>query len=217
MDISFYGANCFRVTTKETSVVIDDNLSSLGQKSIIKKDEVLLLTQKVLEDQNAANTARLVLKSPGEYEIGDLTIRAVQARAHIDQPEGPKTAVVYQMLYDGLTVTFLGHISPDSADDIIEIAGGTDVLVVPVGGNGFTLDAVGASGLIKKIEPDVVIPAYYHDSSLNFEVPAAPLSDFLKSSGLQPSEQEQDSYKIKRISDLESGQTRLVVLNKLSR
>lgn len=216
MEIEFYGANCFRVKTKDVSVVVDDTLATHGAKSIVKKDEVALYTQQSLASDTAVNTARLVLDSPGEYEVGDLTVRGIQARSHMDEEGANKTAVVYQLLYDGQTVTFLGHVHPDIVDEVIEMAGGTDVLVVPVGGNGFTLDATGAASLIKKIEPDVVIPSYYDDKNLTFEVPAAPLEDFLKVSGLQVAEEDKDtsSFKLKRSSDLEAGQTKLIILSK---
>ena len=216
MELEFYGANCFRVKTKEASVVLDDTLSKNSAKSVTKKDEVAIFSQHQLITDDAAKTARLVLESPGEYEVGDLTVRGVQARAHMDEEGDKKTAVVYQMLYDGQTITFLGHVHPDIVDEVIEVAGGTDVLVLPVGGNGYTLDATGATSLIKKIEPDVVIPSYYHDDALTFEVPAAPLDDFIKTSGLQIDEESsnQASYKVKRVSDLESGQTKLVTLKK---
>lgn len=216
MEIEFYGANCFRVKTKEANVVVDDTLVSQGAKSIIKKDDVALFTQKSLAVDKVTSEARLVLDGPGEYEVGDVTVRGIQARAHMDEKDAQKSAVVYQMLYDGMTVTFLGHVHPDIVDEVIEMAGGTDVLVLPVGGNGYTLDAVGATGLIKKIEPDVVIPSYYADSGLVFDVPAAPLEDFLKTSGLKlgENEEEQTSYKLKRLSDLESGQTKLAVLKR---
>lgn len=213
MEIEFFGANCFRVKTKEASVVVDDTLATQGGKSVVKKDEIALFTLQELKNDAALKQARLVLESPGEYEVGDVTVRGIQARSHMDD-EGKKTAVVYQMLFEGLTVTFLGHVHPDIVDEVIETAGGTDVLVIPVGGNGYTLDAVGATSLMKKIEPDVIIPSYYEDKKLSFEVPAAPLEDFMKASGLQVDEEQssQTSYKVKRLSDVESGQTRLVVL-----
>lgn len=216
MEIEFYGANCFRVKTKEASIVVDDTLASQGAKSVTKKDEVAIFTQQSMVNTDAAESARLILHSPGEYEVGDLTIKGIQARSHMDEENAKKTAVVYQMLYDGQTITFMGHVHPDIVDEVIETAGGTDVLVIPIGGNGYTLDAVGATSLIKKIEPDVVIPSYYDDSSLTFEVPAAPLDDFIKASGLQVDESSENetTYKVKRVSDLESGQTKLVILKK---
>jgi len=61
-------------------------------------------------------------------------------------------------------------------------------MFVPVGGNGYTLDAIGALKLIKKIEPKLVIPTHYDDSGLKFPVPQQTLEEALKSLAMEPKE-----------------------------
>jgi hypothetical protein len=85
--------------------------------------------------------------------------------------------------------------------------------VIPVGGNGYTLDGVAATSIIKKAEPAVVIPTYYEDASLTFEVPAQPLSEFLKVSSLQADEPV-DFIRLGKSLDTESTQTKVVLLNR---
>jgi L-ascorbate metabolism protein UlaG (beta-lactamase superfamily) len=211
MEIEFFGANCFRIKTKSASIVVDDNLAELGSKTITKDADLAIFTSKTLENESTRAKARLTLDSAGEYEIGDISVRAIQTRSHMDV-EGEQTAAVFQCLYEGTTVTILGHIHPDVADDVIELAGGTDVAIVPVGGNGYTLDVVGAVSAVKKIEPEVVIPSYYDVSGFNLPVPAAPLEDFKKAIAL-PESEPKDVYKVgKPDADL-VGKTHLVVLN----
>jgi L-ascorbate metabolism protein UlaG (beta-lactamase superfamily) len=85
-------------------------------------------------------------------------------------------------------------------------------MIVPVGGNGYTLDAIGAVSAIKKIEPEVVIPSQYDIPGLSYEVPAAPLDDFKTASAL-PVAEPKDTYKLDK-PDLDlAGKTHLVVLN----
>ena len=55
-----------------------------------------------------------------------------------------------------------------------------DVLFVPVGGNGYTLDAIGALKIIKKIEPKIIIPTHYADKAIKYEVPQADLDEVMK-------------------------------------
>jgi L-ascorbate metabolism protein UlaG (beta-lactamase superfamily) len=210
MEIEFFGANCFRVKTKKASVVIDDNLSVLGQKSITKDVDVAVFTSKEIAG-NQKSKARLVLESAGEFEIGDLSVRAVQTRGHMDEA-GADTATVFQFLYNGTTVTALGHIHPDVSADVLELSGGSDVVLVPVGGNGYTLDSVGALSVIKKIEPEVVIPSYYDAPGFKFEVPAGSLDDFVKTSGLTAVEPK-DVYKVDKPDAEMAGQTHLVILS----
>jgi L-ascorbate metabolism protein UlaG (beta-lactamase superfamily) len=209
MEIEFFGANCFRIKTKKATIVIDDNLASLGQKSIVKDTDVAVFTNKVLAS-GPKSKARLTLESAGEFEIGDISVKAVQTRGHMDE-EGADTATVFQFLYNGTTVTALGHIHPDVTNDVLELAAGTDVVLVPVGGNGFTLDSVGALSIIKKIEPEVVIPAQYDANGFKFEVPAAPLEDFIKTSALTATEP-RDLYKVDKPDAELAGQTHLVIL-----
>jgi L-ascorbate metabolism protein UlaG (beta-lactamase superfamily) len=210
MEIEFFGANCFRIKTKNASIVVDDNLESIGGKTITKDTDVAVFTNKSLENPATKSKARLTLDSAGEFEIGDISVKALQTRAHMDE-DNAASATVFQCLYDGKTVTILGHIHPDIADDIIELSGGTDVMIVPVGGNGYTLDAIGAVSAIKKIEPEVVIPSQYDTPGLSYEVPAAPLDDFKTASAL-PESAPKDSYKLDK-PDLDlAGKTHLVVL-----
>lgn len=209
MEIEFFGANALRIKTKKATIVVDDDLEARGSKSITKEKDVLLVTGQMLKSEVAEKNARLVLESAGEFEVGDISVQGVQTRGHMDEA-GNETATVFQCAYGGVTVTILGHVHPDLSEEVRELAGGTDVLIVPVGGNGYTLDSIGAVSAIKTIEPDTVIPTYFETSELKFEVPAAPLEDFVKASGLQGSE-EQESYKVsKSISDV--GQTELVIL-----
>lgn len=211
MEIDFFGGNCVRVKTKQTVLVFDDNLDKIGGKNVVKEGAVLLYSASHLHSEKAAVRARLVLDSPGEYEVGDISVTAVAARSHMDG-DNESTAVVYQCLFDGGVVTVMGHVHPDISPDVLEMIAGSDVLVVPVGGNGFTLDPVGAASVIKKVEPDVVIPTQYDSEGLTYEVPAVPLEEFMKVSGMTPGEP-LDTFKLGKTEVEGAGQTKLVVLS----
>ncbi len=214
MEIEFYGANCFRIKTKNTVIVIDDNLSTVGAKTVVKEKEVpaLLVTNSVIDTTVSSKSARLVLDGPGEYEVGDVSVVGRQVRAHMDE-EDAKTGTVYQCTFDNKTVTILGHVHPEINDGLQELAGGTDVLIVPVGGNGYTLDAVGATQIVKKLEPEIVVPAHYEDNSLSFEVPAASLDEFIKIGAL-PAAEAVDVLKLGKVAPELAGRTHLQIVNK---
>jgi len=86
-----------------------------------------------------------------------------------------------------------------------------DIAVVPVGGNGYTLDGTGALSVIKKLEPRVVIPTHYADKAVKYEVGQAELAVALKNLGMEASET-LDKYKPKagELSDT----THLIVLER---
>ena len=48
MDMQFYGANCVVLSSKQNRVVIDDNLATLGSKSVTKDGDICLFTGPML-------------------------------------------------------------------------------------------------------------------------------------------------------------------------
>lgn len=207
MELQYFGANCIKITTKKATVIIDDNLDKLGAKSVIKGGEVLLFTQRA--DQ-AYENAKIVIGGPGEYEVSDVSIKGVAARAHTD--ESGLKATMYKIIAEDIRVAVVGHIFPDLNEEQLEELGTVDILLVPVGGNGFTLDPTGAAQVIKKIEPKIVIPTYYADAKLDYPVPAQDLESALKGIALEPKETV-DKLKLKGTDSFAEG-TQLVILKK---
>jgi L-ascorbate metabolism protein UlaG (beta-lactamase superfamily) len=205
MEIHYYGANCIRLNNKKASIVIDDNLVELGLKSVIKPEDVTLYTFNKKSDSRG----RFLINGPGEYEISEVSIIGIPVKAHID--ESGAQATIYSLQTNGLKVAMLGHIYPELSDEQLETLGIVDVLIIPVGGNGYTLDAADAARLIKKIEPKIVIPTHYADNSIKYEVPQAELQVFLSEMGISDPELI-DSLKLK---EAELGdKTQVVVLKR---
>lgn len=183
MDIQFYGANCVAFTYKGVRVVVDDNLSDLGGKGVLKADDVALYTTA----HGAPTPARLLLDGPGEFEVGDISIVGIAARAHIDEP-GQKQATMFKLIAGDQSALITGHVYPELSDAQLEAISVVDVLVVPVGGNGYTLDPVGALKLIKEIDPKLVVPTHYADKALNYPMPQQELDNALKELSMEPKE-----------------------------
>ena len=208
MDIQFYGANCVTVTYKGARVVIDDNLAELGAKSILKAGDIALFT--VFDRLDPKVDLKLLVNRPGEYETGDISIKGVAVRAHMDE-KGTKLATMYKVTIADTSVLFTGHVHPDVTETELEAIGQVQVLVVPVGGMGYTLDAIGAQKLVREFEPKLVIPTHYNDSALSFPVPQQDLEVALKELGMEPKEKV-GKLKLKA-GDLTEG-TKLIVLEK---
>lgn len=183
MDIQFYGANCVTFTYKGARIVVDDNLAELGGKSILKADDVALFTGPHPAEVNA----RLVVDGPCEYEVSDISVMGFAAQAHVDGA-GTKNATMFKLIAGDLSVLVTGHIYPELSDAQQEAIGLVDVMIVPVGGNGYTVDPVGAIKLIKEIEPKVVIPTHFADKALNFPVPQQEFANAIKELGMEPQE-----------------------------
>lgn len=205
MEIQFYGANCVRLGNKKVSVVVDDNLASLGLKSVSTAEDIAIFTL----DKNTSTQNRFVIEGPGEYEISEVSVRGIPAQAHLDDSGLRSTMYSIQIL--GFSVGIIGHVNPNLSEEQLEKLGLIDVLIVPVGGSGYTLDAVGAASLVKKIEPKIVIPTHYADSAISYEVPQADVGLFLKEVGV--SEVEKLGVLKLKESDL-SDKTRVIQLER---
>lgn len=208
MDVQFYGANALRLSNKKASLIFDDNLAELGQKSVTKAGDIALFT--AAQHPAPAVETKLMIDYPGEYEVSGVSVRGIAARAHTDE-EGQKSAVIYRLIADDLRIVILGHVHPNLNEDQLEAIGTTDVLFVPVGGNGYTLDAIGALELIRKIEPKLVVPTHFDDTKLKFPVPQTPLAEAIKVLSME-SREPVDKLKLKASDLPETAQ--LVVLER---
>ncbi len=203
MELQFFGANCIKLGNKKVTMVIDDNLESLGAKSVTTENDISLFTI----DKPEQTKGRFLVCGPGEYEISEVSIMGIPAKAHLDAVG--HRATIYSIRFDNFSIGIVGHIHPDINEDQLEALGLIDILVIPVGGNGFTLDASGAASLIRKIEPKIVIPTHYSNKKLNYEVPQADLELFLKEMAVT----EPEILPILKIKESDLGdKTRVVVL-----
>lgn len=207
MDIQFFGANCIVINAKNTRIVIDDNLAELGAKSITKAGDVALFTGNAHAEPTV--DVKLAVDMPGEYEVSDISITGIPARAHLD--EGGKAATMYTVKVGDTTALVVGHIYPELSDKQLEEIGLVDVMLVPVGGSGYTLDPVGALKVIKAVEPKIVIPTHYNSKGLTFPVPQVELQPALHDLGMEP----QDTVTKLKVKPSElSDVTHLIVLEK---
>lgn len=192
MELQYFGGNCIRIWTKKAQIVVDDNLEQLGLKSITKPADISLHTHAGIPSQDAHFTADM----PGEYEISGVVMHGIGARSHMDD-EGKKSATIYTITADDMKLAVLGHIYPELSEVQVEAIGLTDIAIVPVGNNGYTLDGAGALTVIKKIEPKVVIPTHYADKAIKYEMPQVELAEALKSLTMEAAETF-DKYKPNR-------------------
>ena len=206
MELQYFGANCVRLTTKKASLVVDDNLSKIGLKSITKPTDICLKTAPYVD----VAEGRFLADMPGEYEISGVSIKGIAARAHMDESD-KKTAVIYVVKADETRVVILGHVFPELSEEQLEQIGIVDVAIIPIGNSGYTLDGAGALSLIKKIEPKIIVPTHYGDKAINYEVPQQELAEALKSLAMEPLETV-TKYKV---NSAELGDTtKLVVLER---
>lgn len=180
-ELEYKGGNTVILSTKKSTIVVDPKLSIVGLKDIKTKDEVELVTEDRFAVQNP--DARIVLDSPGEYEVGDFTIKGAAALRHIDTENDEKMSTIYRIECGDIRIAVLGNIAGSVTDEQYESIGVVDILILPVGGNGYTLDATSAAAIVRQVEPKIVVPVHYADPGLRYEVPQDTLETFTKELG----------------------------------
>lgn len=177
MDISYLGAGSVKISGRQLSVVTDPLVDAKT-----KADVVILST--TVDHKVSDYGDAMLIDGPGEYEVKGTMITGVPARLHIDE-SGERTAV-FSVVVDGVNVVVAGNIAGKIDEDEVENLGQVDVLVVPVGGGGLTLDAEGAAALVTQLEPSYVVPVHYDDGVTEYPVPQAKVDAFLKEMGASP-------------------------------
>jgi len=197
-DIEYKGANTVVLSTKKSTLVVDPKLSLAGLKDVSTKDVVELAT----EARFALNSdlAKLNIEGPGEYGVSEFDIKGIAAQRHLDSETEPFASTIYRVEVNDVRIAFIGNIYEKLSETQLEEIGLIDVLVIPVGGNGYTLDATGAANVTRKIDPKVVIPIHYADSGVKYEVAQDPLEIFVKELGAPV--EEVPKYKLKAAAGL---------------
>ncbi|MBH2007891.1 MBL fold metallo-hydrolase [Candidatus Saccharibacteria bacterium] len=198
-DIEYKGGNTVVFSTKANTVVADPKSSVVGLKDMVTKDAIELGTEARFLTNHA--DAKLVIEGPGEYEIGAFSISGIPAQRHIDTVEQEKLATIYRVGINDVRIALIGNIAPKLTENELEALGVIDILIVPVGGTGYTLDATGAATVVRQIEPKVVIPIHYADDALKYEVAQDTFETFTKELGA-PVEEPISKYKIKSASSI---------------
>lgn len=197
-DIEYKGANSVIVSTKKSTLVTDPKLSVVGLKDVALKEAVEIAS----EPRFALNgkDARLHIEGPGEYEIGDFSIRGVRATRHIDTDKDEPISTVYRIEVGDVRVAYLGNIAGTLSEDQLEALGVIDMVILPVGGSGLAPDATSAAHLVRQIDPKVVIPVHYADDAIKYEMPQDSVETFVKELGAPV--EKTAKYKVKAAASL---------------
>jgi len=197
-DIEYKGGNTIIIATKKAKLVVDPKLSVVGLKDIDIKNAVEIAT----EERFSVNSesAMLYVEGPGEYEVADFAIRGVAAQRHLDAGSDAKVSTIYRIEVGGVRIALLGNIDPTLTDDQLENIGVVDMVILPVGGGGYTLDGTSAAGLMQKLDAKIALPIHYADKGIAYEVPQDTLDIFVKEFG--GAVETTAKFKVKSLSSL---------------
>lgn len=207
MDITYLGAGAVRLSGKNINVVCDPYNDGAGLGKLSAKADVVTLSG---PEGFGVIEGTMVIDCPGEFEVKGAMITGVPARLHID--EAGCRGQAYSILIDGVNVVVTGNISGRLDNTAVETLGKVDVLVVPVGGHGLTLDAEGAAAVVAQLEPSYVVPVHYADTKTIYVMPQAAVDEFLKEMGAKAAEE--PTIKLKVNAKEFPEETQVVVLQR---
>jgi L-ascorbate metabolism protein UlaG (beta-lactamase superfamily) len=158
-DVKWLGSTCFRIKSREATVLMDPIGRESGHPVPKQKADIVTLSAQGAK-RGLANVEGnyTLIEGPGEYEVQDVFLSGIRTR----RTEGAKQEfnTVYLVEMDEMIFCHLGNLSKRLTEAQVEAMGDVDVLFVPIGG-GDGLTPTGATEVIGQIEPRLVIPMRY--------------------------------------------------------
>ena len=162
MQINYLGHSCFKIKTKNATLVTDPFDAYIGFQMPKTEAQVVTISHEH-KDHNCLDQIEgkpFVIRAPGEYEVGEISVFGISS--FHDQVKGEQRGknTIYGIKMEEISLCHLGDLGHKLNDRQLEEVNGVDVLFVPVGGV-YTLDPKQASEVIDQIEPSIVVPMHY--------------------------------------------------------
>jgi L-ascorbate metabolism protein UlaG (beta-lactamase superfamily) len=183
MEIQWLGHACFRLRSRDTTIVTDPPDKSTGY-SLPSLTANIVTVSHQHPGHNAIGACGgkpRVIEGPGEYEVAGVLIAGVRTYHDAKQGEerGRNTAFVIQL--EELRICHLGDLGHVPTAQQTEAMSEIDILLIPVGGHS-TIDAAAATEVVSLLEPKLVIPMHYRTPAFSGELD--PIEPFLKQMGI---------------------------------
>ncbi len=216
--IIWAGQSCFQLSVsggKDNSaeIVIDPFNENGGLKIPKFSADVLMITHDHPDHNYTKNIKGdyFLINGPGEYEVKGVFIQGILGFHDNNQGKERGRVTIYIIEVEGLRFCHLSDLGQSElTNEQLEKIGHIDVLMIPVGGGGFTIDGQGASKIIAQIEPKIVIPMHYQLPGLKMKLDEA--SKFLKAMGKNSSVTPQDKLQVKANTLSKEGMEIVVLL-----
>jgi L-ascorbate metabolism protein UlaG (beta-lactamase superfamily) len=165
MIIQYYGHSCLKITTKpagrgqeEVNIFIDPFDKSIGLRPPQGQADLALVTHDHPDHNNVAALKGdpYVIDIPGEYSIKGVNVIGINT----DHGENRGGNTIFIIETEDMRVCHMGDLGSDLTEKQLEEIDGVNILMIPIGGK-YTIDAKKSIEIIKKIEPNVIIPIHY--------------------------------------------------------
>lgn len=178
MNIQYYGHSCFKITTKpagrgqeEITIFLDPFSKEIGLRPPQGQADLVLVSHDH-HDHNNISVLKgnpRVLDIPGEYSVFGVNIIGVTSfhDNKSGQERGKNTIFILES--EEIRICHLGDLGSDLSEKQLEEINGVNILMLPIGGK-YTIDGEKAVDIIKKIEPNIIIPMHYKIKGSNVDI-----------------------------------------------
>lgn len=184
MEITYLGYSCFRLRSRETTLITDPFPPELGYSLGRPSAQIVTVSHAHpghSYTKGVGDSPRIVSR-PGEYEIAGVFIQGVASFHDGEQGKKRGKNTVFVIQVEGMKLGHLGDIGHLPTGELSAALKGVEVLFLPVGGS-TTIDARQAAQLARQLQPRIVIPMHYRTPVYGDEL--AEVAAFLKEIGLQ--------------------------------
>lgn len=178
MNIQYYGHSCFKITTKpagrgqeEITVFLDPFSKEIGLRPPQGQADLVLVSHDH-HDHNNISVLKgnpRVLDIPGEYSVFGVNIIGINSFHDNKSGEERGKNTIFILESEEIRICHLGDLGSDLSEKQLEEINGVNILMIPIGGK-YTIDGEKAVDIIKKIEPNIIIPMHYKIKGSNVDV-----------------------------------------------
>ncbi len=168
MVITHHGAQCFKVTFGDLTLVFDPISKGATLPSVRFGADIALVSRNHpdmngIEEVTYGEKVPFAVTGPGEYERQSIVIQGFLSKSKYGLAKGQTEAVntVYAVRLEDMTLVHLGALADtELSKEARESIGEIDILFVPVGGDG-VLSPDDAHTLAVSLEPNIIIPMHW--------------------------------------------------------
>lgn len=188
--IQYHGHSCFTITSPSKAVVLMDPFGADFKYALPTNRPGLVCVSHEHHDHNNVNGVTgfpIILHGVSadgkNFERVDFSyrdIRVTNLSSHHDSQGGQTRGFnsIFVLDIRGFRIVHLGDLGDGLTEEQIKALQGTNVLLLPVGGN-FTIDSEKAAGVVKALKPTVTIPMHYK-TPVTSDVPISSIDGFSK-------------------------------------